>query len=83
MHEEPCNVDVANKPLLLLLLLLLLFIIIIMVSKGLSSPPMKCQVPPYKVPPHISPPFPEILSIPPLKFKRLLFKVVVFPKLIW
>ena len=25
LHEEPCNVDVANKPLLLLLLLLLLF----------------------------------------------------------
>ena len=24
LHEEPCNVDVANKPLLLLLLLLLL-----------------------------------------------------------
>ena len=24
MHEEPCNVDVTNKPLLLLLLLLLL-----------------------------------------------------------
>ena len=24
LHEEPCNADVANKPLLLLLLLLLL-----------------------------------------------------------
>ena len=31
LHEEPCNVDVANKPLLLLLLLLLLFIIYIIV----------------------------------------------------
>ena len=26
LHEEPCNVDVANKPLLLLLLLLLLLV---------------------------------------------------------
>ena len=28
LHEEPCNVDVANKPLLLLLLLLLLLFIV-------------------------------------------------------
>ena len=26
LHEEPCNVDVANTPLLLLLLLLLLLV---------------------------------------------------------
>ena len=29
LHEEPCNVDVANKPLLLLLLLLFIIYIIV------------------------------------------------------
>ena len=30
LHEEPCNVDVANKPLSLLLLLLLLLLLVLL-----------------------------------------------------
>ena len=32
LHEEPCNVDVANKPLLILLLLLLSLLSLVLLS---------------------------------------------------
>ena len=43
LHEEPCNVDVANKPLLLLLLLLLLFLLFFLVRERFLNEDVSCR----------------------------------------